>query len=76
MRYDEDAVFETYVAAVEAGPSSANYVMEEPALLDALGDVGGMRVLDLGCGTAALGRRLLGAGCASYFGIDGSAKMV
>jgi 2-polyprenyl-3-methyl-5-hydroxy-6-metoxy-1,4-benzoquinol methylase len=69
-------VFETYVSAVEAGPWSANYVMEEPALLDALGDVRGLRILDLGCGTAALGRRLLEAGCDSYVGIDASAEMV
>jgi SAM-dependent methyltransferase len=74
--YDEGVVFETYVSAVDAGPSSANYVMEEPALLDALGDVQGLRVLDLGCGNAAIGHRLLDAGCDSYVGIDGSAKMV
>jgi SAM-dependent methyltransferase len=51
-------------------------VMEEPALLDALGDVRGRRVLDLGCGDAAIGRRLLESGCRSYLGIDASARMV
>ena len=74
--YDEGTVFETYVSGVEAGPTSANHVMEEPALLDVLGDVRGLRILDLGCGTAAIGRRLLAAGCAAYVGVDGSAKMV
>jgi len=74
--YDQRVVFENYVSAVEPGPSSANYVMEEPALLDALGDVRGLRVLDLGCGTAAIGRRLIEAGCESYLGLDASARMV
>ncbi len=74
--YDEPGVFETYVDAVAAGPWSANHVMEEPALLSAIGDVRRARVLDLGCGTAALGSHVLAAGCARYLGIDGSVKMV
>jgi SAM-dependent methyltransferase len=74
--YDEGELCENYLAAVEPGPASANHVMEAPALLDALGDFRGLRVLDLGCGAAALGRRLLAAGCAGYVGIDASAKMV
>jgi SAM-dependent methyltransferase len=50
--------------------------MEEPALLDALGTVTDLRILDLGCGDAAIGRTLLDAGCRSYLGLDGSAAMV
>jgi SAM-dependent methyltransferase len=50
--------------------------MEEPALMAELGSVAGLRVLDLGCGDAAIGRALLEAGCASYVGIDGSKRMV
>jgi hypothetical protein len=72
--YDEGELFERYRSAVEPGPWSANFVMEERALLDALGDVRGQRVLDLGCGDAAIGRTLLGAGCRSYLGIDASAR--
>lgn len=74
--YDEDGVFKSYRSAVHPGPSSANFVMEEPAVLDALGDVRGLRILDLGCGDAAIGRRLLDAGCRSYLGIDASARMI
>jgi SAM-dependent methyltransferase len=74
--YDEGELFERYRAAVHPGPSSANSVMEEPALLDAIGDVRGLRILDLGCGDAAIGRRLLEAGCRSYLGIDASARMI
>ncbi|GAA3576631.1 class I SAM-dependent methyltransferase [Nonomuraea rosea] len=50
--------------------------MEEPALLDELGTVTGLRVLDLGCGDAAIGPVLLHAGCHSYLGLDGSVAMV
>ena len=74
--YDDGELFERYRSAVTAGPWSANFVMEEPALLDALGDVRGQRVLDLGCGDASIGRSLLEAGCRSYLGIDASARMI
>jgi SAM-dependent methyltransferase len=74
--YDDGELFERYRSAVRPGPWSANFVMEEPALLEALGDVRGLRVLDLGCGDAAIGRTLLGSGCRSYLGVDASARMV
>jgi SAM-dependent methyltransferase len=74
--YDEGELFERYRSAVRPGPWSANFVMEEPALLEALGDVRGLRVLDLGCGDASIGRALLESGCRSYLGIDASARMV
>jgi hypothetical protein len=50
------------------------HVMEEPALLEVLGEPRGLRILDLGCGEAALGRSLLAAGARSYRGIDSSAR--
>jgi SAM-dependent methyltransferase len=74
--YDAGELFERYRSAVRPGPWSANFVMEEPALLDALGDVRGLRVLDLGCGDAAIGRMLLESGARGYLGIDASARMV
>jgi len=73
--YDESEVFERY-RQHRQWPLNPNIVMEEPALFDELGPVSGLRVLDLGCGDAAVGRVLLEAGCASYLGIDGSEKMV
>jgi SAM-dependent methyltransferase len=73
--YDHETVFSNY-AAHRRWPANPNRVMEEPALLDVLGDVRGARVLDLGCGDAALGRVLLDAGCASYTGMDSSWRMV
>jgi SAM-dependent methyltransferase len=74
--YDEGELFERYRSAVRPGPWSAHLVMEEPALLEALGDVRGLRVLDVGCGDAAIGRTLLDSGCRGYLGIDASARMV
>lgn len=50
--------------------------MEEPALFEELGAVSGLRVLDLGCGDASVGRVLLDAGAASYLGVDGSTMMI
>ena len=74
--YDLPGVLERYREARSPGVSDPNGVMEEPALLEELGPVEGMRVVDLGCGDAALGRGLLSAGCARYVAIDGSERMV
>jgi SAM-dependent methyltransferase/predicted nucleotidyltransferase len=73
--YDHPEVLERYRSR-HAALSDPTEVMEEPALLAELGDVEGARIVDLGCGDAAIGRRLLDAGCRSYLGIDGSANMV
>jgi SAM-dependent methyltransferase len=73
--YDRPGVFERFREPHE-GLSNPVVVMEEPALLDELGSVAGLRVLDLGCGDGALGRVLLEGRCRSYLGIDGSERMV
>ncbi len=46
-------------------------LLVEPAVLALLGDVRGKRILDLGCGTGVLARRLLREG-AHVVGVDGS----
>jgi SAM-dependent methyltransferase len=73
--YDRPGVLERYRDAT-AGVSDPKDVMEEPALLEEIGDPRGLRVVDLGCGDAAIGRTLLAAGCARYLGLDASAQMV
>lgn len=75
--YDDSGVFERYTRA-HRSPDRANptHVMEEPAVLAEIGDPAGLDVIDLGCGDAHFGRSLLGAGAASYLGIDGSRNMV
>lgn len=72
--YEDPGVFDRYQEH-RAWSMNPNAVMEEPALLAALGNPAGLRVLDLGCGDATIGRRLLHAGAASYLGVDGSSKM-
>jgi SAM-dependent methyltransferase len=73
--YDDPELFERYQQH-RAWLLNPNIVMERPALLEELGPVSGLSVLDLGCGDAEIGRELLRAGAARYRGIDGSIRMV
>jgi SAM-dependent methyltransferase len=73
--YDDPELFERYEQH-RAWSLNPNTVMEGAALSDELGPVSGLRVLDLGCGDAEIGRELLNAGAARYRGIDGSTRMV
>jgi SAM-dependent methyltransferase len=73
--YDDAGVFANY-QRLRANTGSANDLLDRPIVRELLGDVVGLRLLDLGCGDAAFGRELLGAGAASYLGIDGSANMI
>ncbi len=74
--YDDRAAVDRYLQHRHSGVSSPNQVMEEPALRRELGDVAGLRILDLGCGDAAIAASLLDAGAIGYRGIDSSAAMV
>jgi ubiquinone/menaquinone biosynthesis C-methylase UbiE len=73
--YDEQ-VTARYLTHRHAGSSNPNTVMEEPAVLDQLGDASGLRVLDLGCGDGSFAPTVLARGAASYLGVDGSPSMV
>jgi SAM-dependent methyltransferase len=73
--YDDPELFERYQQH-RAWSLSPNAVMEGPALLEELGPVSGLRVLDLGCGNAEIGGELLSRGAVRYRGIDGSERMV
>ena len=73
--YDNDAVFQIYMA--EAGRvDNPKDTLEQPVMLELAGDLTDKRLLDLGCGDAAIGRLALSQGCRSYLGIDGSHNMV
>jgi SAM-dependent methyltransferase len=61
--------------ARRATGKAPNEVMEEDAFDELLGEVAGTDILDLGCGDGSYGRKLLDRGCASYTGVDGSARM-
>ena len=74
--YDDEAVFDTYTSARETRIDSPNETLEKPVFDELVGNLSGLRILDLGCGNAAFGREALGRGCLSYLGIDGSERMV
>ena len=57
----------------DGGPYNEFY--ERPAMLELLGEVEGLKVLDVGCGSGVLTHRLLEAG-ASVIGIDASLEML
>lgn len=73
--YDDPELWDRYQQH-RAWSLSPNAVMEGPALFEELGPVSGLRVLDLGCGDAEIGRELLSRGAVGYRGIDGSRNMV
>jgi SAM-dependent methyltransferase len=73
--YDNDAVFARYMGTRNDWPDNPNDTLERPVMLELLGDLQELRILDLGCGDARFGRFALDQGCASYLGIDGSSNM-
>ncbi len=72
--YDDEAFFKTYMEHRHR-QENPNDTIEKPILLDMIGDPRWKRVLDLGCGDAALGVDLLARGAQSYTCIEGSRKM-
>jgi SAM-dependent methyltransferase len=71
--YDDDAVFVTYMQH-RRRPDNPNDTLEKPVMLELIGSPAGRRILDLGCGDAAIGRELLERG-ALYVGVEGSQRM-
>lgn len=74
--YDDEAVFNTYMSGRETRIDGPNDTLEKPVFDVLAGSLANLRILDLGCGNAAFGLEALQQGCSSYFGIDGSHKMV
>jgi SAM-dependent methyltransferase len=72
--YDDEGVFARYMA-MRRRRDSPNETMEGPVVDELLGEVRGLRVVDLGCGAGAFGRELIDRGVASYVGLDGARKM-
>jgi SAM-dependent methyltransferase len=60
---------EAYIDFVDSGADYYRHLVHGPALLAACGDVGGLAVLDLGCGHGYFSRQLASAG-ASVTAID------
>jgi SAM-dependent methyltransferase len=73
--YDHEKVFDAYRAG-RTLPDNPNSTLEEPPVIEFLGDLGGRAVLDLGCGDARFGRYALESGALRYVGIDASNRML
>ncbi|MGD7009211.1 class I SAM-dependent methyltransferase [Metabacillus sp. 84] len=72
--YDEEMFFSQFMRR-RYRTDSPNISIETPAILDLIGRPTGKSVLDIGCGDASIGFHLLGQGCLSYLGIEGSQNM-
>jgi SAM-dependent methyltransferase len=72
--YDVEGVFARYMA-MRQRRDSPNETMEAPVIDELIGDVRGLRVVDLGCGAGAFGVELLDRGVRSYVGVEGARKM-
>jgi ubiquinone/menaquinone biosynthesis C-methylase UbiE len=73
--YEEKEFFESFMSRRQR-KESPNNAMEQPAVMELIGNVHGKRILDLGCGDGLFSKELLDAGAAHYTGIDGSKNMV
>src|SRR5881397_443509 len=73
--YDDPAFFAGY-STLERFGAGWNRAMEHAELLGLLPDVGGRRVLDLGCGAGQLAHHLATAGAAEVTGVDVSERML
>lgn len=73
-----DSQFDTAVAAYESSMEEMPFRehVEAYSFLNAVGDIVGRDVLDLGCGSGLYTRRLRRAGAARAVGVDESAAMV
>ncbi|QFZ18749.1 class I SAM-dependent methyltransferase [Saccharothrix syringae] len=73
--YDDDRFFEGY-RLLRGSATAINDAVEVPALERVLPPVAGAAVVDLGCGTGALARRLADAGAADVLAVDSSRRML
>lgn len=73
--YDDQIFFNNYVKLREQ-ENNYNDLIEQPIIMDLLGDVKGKTVLDLGCGFGSLTTYLADSGAKEVVGIDISEKMI
>jgi ubiquinone/menaquinone biosynthesis C-methylase UbiE len=66
--YDLNA--EYWISMIRAGTDPYQTQITDPALLDAIGPVTGLDILDAGCGEGYLARRLIELGAGTVVGVD------
>ncbi|WP_211748806.1 methyltransferase [Paenibacillus sp. Marseille-Q4541] len=72
--YDREEQFARYTAR-RGSAENANDTLEEPIIWEMSGDVKDFSILDVGCGDARFGWKLLQAGAKHYTGLEGSQNM-
>lgn len=72
---DWNTIAERYIGDKDDSTQNPMYLQFQPVLWDALGDLKGLNVLDLGCGDGWLSHLMHAAG-AKVLGIDGSDKLL
>jgi SAM-dependent methyltransferase len=72
--YDDEEVFAAYMRHRHR-LDTPNDTLEKPVILELVVPVENKRILDLGCGDAAIGKEFLHCGAASYTGVEGSHRM-
>ncbi|CAN7410200.1 class I SAM-dependent methyltransferase [Rossellomorea sp. LjRoot5] len=73
--YDNPTFFEGYMNLRDS-KMTYNDFLEQPAMRDALPDLKGERVMDLGCGTGELSKYCIEMGASAVVGVDISEKMI
>jgi ubiquinone/menaquinone biosynthesis C-methylase UbiE len=72
--YDKNAEF--WVEIIRDKRDRYRTDLTNPAMIEAIGSVDDLRVLDAGCGEGYLARELAARGAASVLGVDSSAKLI
>jgi 2-polyprenyl-3-methyl-5-hydroxy-6-metoxy-1,4-benzoquinol methylase len=72
---DWNKIADTYIGDKDDSTQNPMYLQFQAVLWDALGDLNGLTVLDLGCGDGWLSRLMNAAG-ATVLGIDGSDRLL
>jgi SAM-dependent methyltransferase len=72
--YDTPEVFQYYIDHRSSG-QAPNENIEQPILLDLIGQTKELSVLDLGCGDARISKKFKDLGAKKYLGIEGSKRM-
>lgn len=73
--YDDETFFKNYID-LRNSQNNYNDLIEQPIILELLGDVKEKRVMDIGCGYGSMAIKIANRGARKVLGIDPSKKMI